>query len=1083
MGVGMAGATLEAVIDGERVDSTAVNAQGEWALELAVPLALGQSVVARQTVSEQESDSSAPFPVGAAELGGTETSAAPRARIPQAHDLRITAHGTDADGAASGSTPGATPGALSRRLWVDRAVESAAYGARNSVGAELARAESVPTAALLWTEQQVQQGAALPRVESLTPSAGASDTQTFTFNFSDPDGAADLAVVNFLFNDFLDGRHACYLGYVPSGPTSGSWFLVDDDGNAGGPYAGMTIPSNETIANSQCEVSGVGSSATGGGVALALTLSITFKPSFRGDKVVYMAARDAGAGNSGWQPMGVRSVAPPALPAPFVTMLLPDQGQGAEQSFTVTYRDASNGNNVRTTQLLINNALDGAGACYLGVDHAHAAKPVYLLNDAGDGLLPAVIPGDVHGMQQNSQCQLFGEGTSRVVSGPDVAVNFRLAFKTPFNGRKIAYAAVQTDGGNSGWQSVGGWTAGNHYGDLIAGSIDSIGEQDRHVFVGAAGDRVLLRLTSGFRPRISIRRPDDTQLCAADNQFSNLLQVECLLDVGGSYSILVTDRNVNQTGGYAFSLNRLSPPADPAPVIYGQTVTGSQDPAADLSFHSFSGAAGDRVLLRLTSAFRPHVSLRRPDGTQLCVADNQFSNFLQLECLLDVAGSYALLVTDRNFNQSGAYTFSLNRLNPPADPAPVIYGQTVTGSQDPAADLSFHSFSGAVGDRVLLRLTSAFRPHVSLRRPDGTQLCVADNQFSNFLQLECLLDVAGSYALLVTDRNFNQSGAYTFSLNRLNPPADPAPVIYGQTVTGSQDPAADLSFHSFSGAVGDRVLLRLTSAFRPHVSLRRPDGTQLCVADNQFSNFLQLECLLDVAGSYALLVTDRNFNQSGAYTFSLNRLNPPADPAPVIYGQTVTGSQDPAADLSFHSFSGAVGDRVLLRLTSAFRPHVSLRRPDGTQLCVADNQFSNFLQLECLLDVAGSYALLVTDRNFNQSGAYTFSLNRLNPPADPAPVIYGQTVTGSQDPAADLSFHSFSGAVGDRVLLRLTSAFRPHVSLRRPDGTQLCAADSQFSNQVQVECVLDGSGAHAILVTDRNFNQTGAYDLTLSKLE
>jgi len=51
-------------------------------------------------------------------------------------------------------------------------------------------------------------------------------------------------VVNVLINNFLDGRQACYLAYVVS---PGFLLLVDDAGDAGGPFAGSQ--------NSQCAAS------------------------------------------------------------------------------------------------------------------------------------------------------------------------------------------------------------------------------------------------------------------------------------------------------------------------------------------------------------------------------------------------------------------------------------------------------------------------------------------------------------------------------------------------------------------------------------------------------------------------------------------------------------------------------------------------------------------------------------------------------------------------------------------------------------------------------------------------------------
>src|SRR5205823_3589833 len=105
-------------------------------------------------------------------------------------------------------------------------------------------------------------------------------------------------------NSFLDGRHACYLAYVQS---SNTLLLVDDAGDAGGPFVGqMTIDGSAvTMENSQCSISGSGSSRSGVGNTLTLTLNVTFKSGLAGNRIVYMAARDQAQNNSGWQAYGV----------------------------------------------------------------------------------------------------------------------------------------------------------------------------------------------------------------------------------------------------------------------------------------------------------------------------------------------------------------------------------------------------------------------------------------------------------------------------------------------------------------------------------------------------------------------------------------------------------------------------------------------------------------------------------------------------------------------------------------------------------------------------------------------------------
>ncbi|MEZ5357143.1 MAG: hypothetical protein R2762_31280, partial [Bryobacteraceae bacterium] len=129
---------------------------------------------------------------------------------------------------------------------------------------------------------------------------------SLTTTFNDSTGFADLTILNLLINNAIDGRNACYVAFIRA---AGTLVLVNDAGDAGGPFAGsMTIPGSGSVMNSQCIVRAAGSSASGVGGTFTLTLDFEFAGSFRGDRIVYAAARDGQGNNSGWQSMGTVTV-------------------------------------------------------------------------------------------------------------------------------------------------------------------------------------------------------------------------------------------------------------------------------------------------------------------------------------------------------------------------------------------------------------------------------------------------------------------------------------------------------------------------------------------------------------------------------------------------------------------------------------------------------------------------------------------------------------------------------------------------------------------------------------------------------
>jgi len=283
------------------------------------------------------------------------------------------------------------------------------------------------------------------------PAFGSGSSQTMVFTFSDPRGFQDLDVVNVLINNFLDGRNSCYLAYSR---TSAVLYLVNDPGTALLP--GLVLNGSGSVSNSQCMVTGAGSSAVGSGNILTLTLNMSFGSGYAGNKVTYMAARDLQGNNSGWQALGVWAV-PGATTFPSVTGVSPARGAGSSQTFTFTFSDTKGFADLGVVNILINTFLDGRQACYLA--YSQPLNVLYLENDVGSGLLPGLALNGT-GTLGNSQCTINGVSSSATGNGNTLLLTLSVTFGGTFTGNKVIYMAARdtTGANNSGWQSMGSWT-------------------------------------------------------------------------------------------------------------------------------------------------------------------------------------------------------------------------------------------------------------------------------------------------------------------------------------------------------------------------------------------------------------------------------------------------------------------------------------------------------------------------------------------------------------------------------------------------------------------------------------------------
>ncbi|MEZ5400064.1 MAG: matrixin family metalloprotease [Bryobacteraceae bacterium] len=308
--------------------------------------------------------------------------------------------------------------------------------------------EDITHARLLYAAEDAQPVQAV----AAAPAAGGSTTQTFSFTFSHDQGAARLDVMNILINNAVDGRSACYLAFVRS---SSTLYLVNDSGDAGGPYAGtMALPGSGSISNSQCTVFGAGSQVLISGNTLHLTLNLQFASQFAGDRVLYLAARDSTSGNSGWRPKGVWSVPGADSGTASVSNNTPrvESGTVAMQ----TAYTAANGSSLAIINLLINSAIDGRQACY--VAYVVATRTLVLVNDDGDAGGPYAgsisFPGS--GAAANSQCAISASGSTVSGDANSLSLTLQFTFSGLFSGDRVVYlAARDTQGNSTGWRALG----------------------------------------------------------------------------------------------------------------------------------------------------------------------------------------------------------------------------------------------------------------------------------------------------------------------------------------------------------------------------------------------------------------------------------------------------------------------------------------------------------------------------------------------------------------------------------------------------------------------------------------------------
>jgi hypothetical protein len=289
-----------------------------------------------------------------------------------------------------------------------------------------------------------------PAVISVTPGSGTGNSQTFSFVFTDADGASDLSGLYVLINSALSVADSCTMAYYPS---SNLLYLIN---NANTGVAGSVQPGlMGTVSNSQCTVTGGGSSVTRSGNTLTLKIQLTFQTSFAGSRLIYANALDTAGLGSGWVHLGVWPVS--GGNPPTATSVTPSGGTGSFQTFSFVFADSDGASDLTAIYVLINSALNVENACAMA--YYPSGNVLYLINNANTGVDGAVQPG-VAGTVANSQCSVNGGGSSVTHSGNTLTLQIQLTFQTAFAGARLVYAsAFDTGGLGSGWVQLGAWTA------------------------------------------------------------------------------------------------------------------------------------------------------------------------------------------------------------------------------------------------------------------------------------------------------------------------------------------------------------------------------------------------------------------------------------------------------------------------------------------------------------------------------------------------------------------------------------------------------------------------------------------------
>lgn len=216
---------------------------------------------------------------------------------------------------------------------------------------------------------------------------------------------------------------------------------------------------------------------------------------------------------------------------------------------------------------------------------------------------------------------------------------------------------------------------------------------------------------------------------------------------------------------------------------------------------------------------------------------------------------------------------------------------------------------------------------------------------------------------------------------------------------------------------------------------------------------------------------------------------PDNDGGPIGIGESRNGTIMPAYDTDDFTFDGLAGQVVLITQNkasgSALDSFVELYRPDGRLLGSNDDGGGNKnARLQATLPVNGSYRIRAKAYRAS-TGAYVLSLALVTggDPDDFRWITFGQTLTGTINPASDRDTYYVSVAAGRTLRLRMnkvTSTLDSYLELYNPSGARVSYNDDGGGDRnALLSYVAPATGVYRIVARSYASRSSGQYQLIL----
>ena len=525
------------------------------------------------------------------------------------------------------------------------------------------------------------------------------------------------------------------------------------------------------------------------------------------------------------------------------------------------------------------------------------------------------------------------------------------------------------------------------YGDDLTAWINTEGESHTYTFEGNAGDRIFIRVrgtSNGVDGCIELFNPAGTSV-GMDCDDGGYVAIDGYdLAVTGTYTLIVKDREDNDTGFYGLSLQVVNNPIFATLLNCQQDLIATLTHQAEIDAYAYTANAGDVLVIRMRGEhnnIEPTIRLYDPAGNILAEATPSGGTSRINTFTITANGTYIITAMDGNGNDIGNYGFSIQVINP-NECADLIECGTFSADLNLIAEMHAYVFEAEAGDRIYLNMRGSEGVEAELELYDATGVeMAADNPNGGTAKIEnFVIPKSGLYFVMARDRKGNDTGHYGLSFQNIGNLNCAIELNCNTNLNASIDELAELDIYYFEASAGEQVILQMrafSNSLEGELYLYDSNGN-LIAKDSPGGGLCEIaETTIQSDGVYYVIIKDKHGNDTSNYGFSFQKLDATcAIPFSCVEG-IVTGNLTALSAMDAYHFTGNAGDIIhidMIETGTDLEPLLYIYDPNHTR--IVNKTASQDIHIENLeLTESGTYIAYAMDRNGNDLGEYTLMID------------------------------------------------------------------------------------------------------------